>query len=298
MKDEFNDEELLEQWNAATAVGDDADNSGDGDIVDNDNDSIDNPGTIGVSSEDVPADAGKLEPPGSWKASAKEKFSSLPEEIQHEVLRRESDFHRGIDDYRATNEWAKQFEPIQDVVMSLRERFGSEVEGVKTLFKLDEFANADPMGFIIEFARSKNIDLSGTSAARPDSVYNEIRDIKNQLEQSRMSEHARLEVDARAQLDAFINEKRPYFEDVRSEMSRLIGSGIASDLGSAYEHAVWANPEIRSKMIAESNSKKISDAKSAKKSASINVKSDPENIDHKQSLDSIVKSEARRLGFI
>jgi len=81
-------------------------------------------------------------------------------------------------------------------------------------------------------------------------------------------------------------------------MSRLIGSGIASDLGSAYEHAVWANPEIRSKMIAESNSKKISDAKSAKKSASINVKSDPENIDHKQSLDSIVKSEARRLGFI
>ena len=151
------------------------------------------------------------------------------------------------------------------------------------MFKLDEFANADPMGFIIEFARSKNIDLSGTSAARPDSVYNEIREIKNQLEQSRMSEHARLEGDARAQLDAFINEKRPYFEDVRSEMSRLIGSGIASDLGSAYEHAVWANPEIRAKMIAESNSKKISDAKSAKKSASINVKSDPENIDHKQS---------------
>jgi hypothetical protein len=48
-----------------------------------------------------------------------------------------------------------------------------------------------------------------------------------------------------AETDASGNPAHPHFETVRSVMGSLISSGNATDLKSAYEAAVYANPELR-----------------------------------------------------
>jgi hypothetical protein len=48
-----------------------------------------------------------------------------------------------------------------------------------------------------------------------------------------------------AETDASGNPAHPHFETVRSVMGSLISSGNATDLKSAYDMAVYANPELR-----------------------------------------------------
>lgn len=43
--------------------------------------------------------------------------------------------------------------------------------------------------------------------------------------------------------------KYPLFNDVRADMGRLMEAGFASDLASAYEAAVYARPDLRTKVI-------------------------------------------------
>ena len=64
---------------------------------------------------------------------------------------------------------------------------------------------------------------------------------------------------------------KPYFEDVRQQMGQLIASGVVPlkdgqvDLDGAYEAAVWANPEVRAKVLADQQ--KATAAEAAKKEA-------------------------------
>ena len=58
------------------------------------------------------------------------------------------------------------------------------------------------------------------------------------------------------QLEDFVNElddagalKHPFFSDVVKDMHDLISHGVAKDLNSAYETAVWLNSTTREKLI-------------------------------------------------
>jgi hypothetical protein len=54
------------------------------------------------------------------------------------------------------------------------------------------------------------------------------------------------------QIDAFAADpKNKFFNDVQDDILRFINSGAATTLSDAYDLAIWANPAIRAKMLAE-----------------------------------------------
>ena len=67
------------------------------------------------SEQEVEADAGQresIQPPSSWRANVREQFAALPAEVQEEVLRRESDFHKGIEQYRTDADYGRNLKSV------------------------------------------------------------------------------------------------------------------------------------------------------------------------------------------
>ena len=70
----------------------------------------------------------------------------------------------------------------------------------------------------------------------------------------------------------------PHFDAVRTTMGGLIQSGVAQDMGSAYEMAVYANPELRGSLIDQqaekvtAKQKQAENVRKAKRAQAANVK--------------------------
>jgi hypothetical protein len=70
-----------------------------------------------------------------------------------------------------------------------------------------------------------------------------------------------------------------HFEEVREQMAGLLQAGLAPDLKSAYEMAIYAHPEVRSRVLAEQQAKAeetrraqaAQKARDAKTAAAVNV---------------------------
>lgn len=67
---------------------------------------------------------------------------------------------------------------------------------------------------------------------------------------------AAIQQDAARELQAFESAtddngapKYPFYQDVRTEMGRMISAGIAKDLADAYDRATFANPGVRQKVL-------------------------------------------------
>lgn len=89
----------------------------------------------------------------------------------------------------------------------------------------------------------------------------EISALKNQLEQMRQSEAQQREQESlqatRWNIDQFAAEKgpngqplRPFFDDVIGDIIELFKANPERDMQEAYEKAIWANSEVRARMLA------------------------------------------------
>jgi hypothetical protein len=62
-------------------------------------------------------------PPSSWKKDAAAEFDKLPAHVQDEILRRETDFHRGIEGFKTHADLGKSMEraiqPYMQTIQSL-----------------------------------------------------------------------------------------------------------------------------------------------------------------------------------
>ena len=63
----------------------------------------------GKEGEEVPVAVG-LKPPSSWKPSMRDKFLTLPEDVQREVLRREVDISKGMEIAAESRKFKQEFD--------------------------------------------------------------------------------------------------------------------------------------------------------------------------------------------
>jgi hypothetical protein len=223
-----------------------------------------------------------IKPPSSWKKDLQEKFSTLAPEFQTEILRREDDFHKGIQSYKAAAEWTRQFEPIADTFAGLRETYGSEAKGIQTLYDAGQFANNDPVGFITAFAKSRGISLDGNHVqAESNPIINQL---KQQVEQlsgyvgtQQQQEQQRAHKEAENAIKAFSSKpEAKHFDVLKADMAALLQSGLAETLEDAYDRALWQRKELRelevSRQITERQKQAKKAAIEAKEAASVNVK--------------------------
>lgn len=232
-----------------------------------------------------------IEPPSSWSAEKKAIWSLLPPDAQAYVAQRESEAHKAISE---KGQRAAMYDAVEQAIgehkTALISEYGSIDRGINTLVNVAMQAGQRPAEFIRWFAQQHRVDLSqlatpaGHVAAPVDPQINHLSQTVEQLQHHVQQQH---EAALAAQITAFAEAKdaagkplRPYFEDVRGRMARLMTAGEATSLHEAYEQAirledaVWAKIEAQKEAArqAEATAKAAKAAAEAAKAKAVNIR--------------------------
>ena len=252
-----------------------------------------------------------INPPNTWPQQEQAFFRKLPAALQHGYMQRVR--HLVTDYTRKTQEIGQVRQRYQgiDRVISQRER-GWAVNGVSPeqalnqIFALSDFAAEQPEEFIKYFAEQRGVDLRTIgSAGSPGqnnqlgeyvdpellAVRKQVQELQRNLQQSHQSEKTRQEQAKRAAYEqnlarttemvnqfASQTDKNgrllyPFFNELEEDIAIELQSKRANTVAEAYNNAVWANPQTRSKMLARSrsleNAKARAKAEAAKRAAAM-----------------------------
>jgi hypothetical protein len=257
----------------------------------------------GSEPESEPAKEQPLTAPDRWSAERKAVFAALPRDAQQMLLERESETDKAFT--QKTQELAeqrKQYEALEQILaprrQALASAYGSEAGALAELFRLSDYANSDPAGFVQWFAQGRGLNLQQLTppAATSDEYVDpatqrltlELNTIKQKLTAQEQAQVAARQESVRNEISALKEENdesgqllRPHFDAVKTEMASLMQSGAAKTLDHAYKMAIWANEGVRSKILEEQKkaeeTKRIEAAKQAaskaEKAKGVTVKS-------------------------
>jgi hypothetical protein len=238
--------------------------------------------------QDHQEESPQIKPPSSWKAETKAKFSSLPPDVQAEVLKREEDNIRGIKQYKDQAEKASRYEAAFAPYARNFESAGlapeKAIEGIlRTENTLRNGSPAQKVAAVQDIIASYGINpewFTNTPQVNP-----EVGHLQNQLQQfeakqaelmrqMQEQQQQRESVSLNSELSNFAKDHE-HFDTVRERMADLLQGGAAKTLQEAYETAIWADANIRTSIIAkqqaEERAKASEKAKQAKTAAKVNV---------------------------
>ena len=240
-----------------------------------------------VDKPKVQADA--MRPPSSWSAAAKAKFAQMDSDVQKEVIKREEDFHKGIDGYKARaalgDTLYKEIAPYEAMIRSQ----GSTPEvSIRNLlgvaYQLSVGTPQQKQQVIANIAQMYGVQMStGEEMPQVDptvaALQQEVQKLRAEREQEKYQRETSTTATLSDEIAAFqADPANIYFENVKAHMSALLQGGRATGLKDAYEQATWANPEVRQQLLAQQQKdaelKRLDEAKKtaieAKRSAPIN----------------------------
>lgn len=263
-----------------------------------------------------------IKAPNSWSAEMKAKFDTLPPEVRDYVAKRESESHDAIS---RLGQFASQTKPIIDTLERHRHVFEhnglSYEQGVERLLAVQNLLDRDPVTAIQQIAKAYRVDLAKIGAQDdgmnlpPDPEMQGLRDHIAHLESQLQQVTGHLQGQARhAQqtqhnsmlglIDAFARNN-PDFEAVGPEvMANLqVLKSLKPDaspqelLQEAYDRAIWANPETRSRsqerFMKDAEAKRAKAAEQAKQAGLINVTSQRVPTEHASEDDELRASYRR-----
>ena len=232
----------------------------------------------------------QIKAPQSWTKEAKEQFSSLDPLVQKELIKRETDYSKGIQRHAEGAKWAEETRPIFEQWQPYLKQLGTTPhQAFKALIQAEyTLRHGSPQNkqlALSKMAADYGIPLAQASetqqvdnSAQP--IYDELNNLRQQVlqqQQYQQQEQNRIAQDQEAQMQEMITEfssnaEYPHFEQVRESMAQLLQAGMSESLEDAYNKAAWSNPEIRSSLIQSEESKRIKNqagiARSAKSKAS------------------------------
>ncbi len=229
--------------------------------------------------EDDPAVEAKAEPvidpPARFSEKDKETFRSLPREAQEILAARNQEME--ADYTRKTTEIAEQrkateainaaVEPYRPYLASLSispERAFSTLLGAD--YQLRNGTPEQKVKFAVQLVRDYGINLADISEQSEDDavapeiaqVNQRISGIERVIQSSQTQAQTQLTQNAEAQVTVFAEEKddagdlvHPHFAEVRAVMGALVSANPELDVQTAYENAVWANPQLREADLAK-----------------------------------------------
>ena len=222
-----------------------------------------------LPAEPPPPPAPERKAPSSWKPAAQEAFlkadrgeALTPEEIKlltAEAERRESDFHKGVSEFKTHSERARAYDqaiaPFQQHLQTL----GVDAPtAIQALMRADmTLRTSDPATktrYFQQLAKEYGIDLGqmqNMPAPDPQTEYltrqlNELRQ-QQQLWQNQIQQQEQTR--AQQELQSFATADKPHFDAVRGQMATLLETGEAKNLQEAYEMAVWMRPDTRQSLL-------------------------------------------------
>lgn len=250
--------------------------------------------------------------PNTWKKEVAEQWATLPPAVQAEVIRREADFHKGIEQYRQAAGFAdtmsKALTPYTETFQRLGvtpDRAVSDVLAMDNILrhgnqqqKQEAYAHIGRMFNITPADPQEQQQIDPNIAALQQQVHQLNGYIQNQQSTAQQQSEAQLN----SEISAFAAEpSHSHFDAVRGHMSALLQAGQAKDLADAYEQAIYANPTTRAAVLAEQQAAQRADAaakaQAAKAAASVNVRARPAMPVAKPigSMDDTIRDNYRRL---
>ena len=232
----------------------------------------------------------QIKAPQSWTKEAKEQFASFDPLVQKELIKRETDYSKGIQRHAEGAKWAEETRPIFEQWQPYLNQLGTTPsQAFKALIQAEyTLRHGSPQSkqqALSKMAADYGIPLaqpSETQQADTSSqpIYDELNNLRHQIlqqQQYQQQQQQRIAQDQEAQMQEMItefsqNDAYPHFEEVRESMAQLLQGGVAESLEEAYNKAAWSNPEIRSSLIQSEEAKRIKNqagiARSAKSKAS------------------------------
>jgi hypothetical protein len=208
-----------------------------------------------------------LEPPQHWSETDRTMFGTLGDEAKSFLLRRhrdmEADYTRKTQENSAAVKIGTAIK--DDLDPSIRGQLASnnisDEQFVKNLIAFHRYSIADPVGFIKTAMTNLRLDPAKVFGTEPkpgeptppaDPVNERLANIESFLTHNQEEQRRQATDRAKSELKVFAEEKdsagtalHPHFEAVKQIMGRLMAADQEMDLATAYDVAVYRDPELR-----------------------------------------------------
>ena len=244
------------------------------------------------------AAAQQIVPPKTWRPEAAAAFAALPPVVQAEVLKREEDMFRGLEQYRGAATFGqtvhKTLQPYLPILQQYRIDPVQQISGLMQSHHTLALGTPDQkVGLMLRLVKDYGVDLNmlmqhadPNNAPYVDPTVQNLTQTVQTLQSELARQNAQRLETTRAtlssQIDAFAKDsKNVYFSEVANDMAALIEGGVCKTLEEAYEKAVWTNPSTRQREATRIAAEKAEEerkaaaakAASARKATSANVRS-------------------------
>lgn len=217
--------------------------------------------------------------PKTWKPDHASLWDTLPEShafLKDEALRREDDFHKGIEQYKGKASMGERLERLLSPYAAQIQQYGLNVDEMlsgllNAQMQLSLGKPEDRVKLMKQVVRDFKIDpsslLDQPAGEQPyiDPALKALTEKVEQVDSRLEAENRRRSEEARAkaaeEVKAFA-EKHEHFETVADQIALLMRADLKMTLEQAYEQAVWANPKTREALI---TAKTKADAEAAEK---------------------------------
>lgn len=251
---------------------------------------IDQPEEEAVEPEEITP---SLDAPNSWSADAKAVWGELPPSAQEYILNREKQAH---DQISRMGQELSTYKPVAQVFEANAQTFErhkmSPIEGVERLLDVQNQLDSDPVGTLQRIASVYGVNFQNLANGTPENqgqpdpqvtaLQRQVQDLQGKLSEFEKVSQTREEreqeamvTQARTELEKSGIMQKPHYDELKSDIADILGSGKASTFEEAYEKAAWANPTARQSLLDEQRKaeldKQAKAAAEAKKAAKVNV---------------------------
>jgi hypothetical protein len=197
--------------------------------------------------------------PASWKGDAKEVWAALPEKARREVVRRERQIDRTLQETAQARQVAEEFVSVANSYGGRLQEWGtSPTAAFKTFMEADRSLSSGPMSSraaaIANIIKEYNIDIAALdnalSGSTPDPLHDVDARVQALVQQQLAPFQQRMQSEEQAKQQQVVsvieqmanNPDYPYFEDVREDMADLIEinlrRGVVISLADAYNKII------------------------------------------------------------
>jgi len=241
--------------------------------------------------------------PKTWTKEAVEKWATVDPVVKAEVLKREEDMFRGLEQYKEKAELGTKYDSVVEPFKAILA--AEQIDPVQLFqsfsanhYLLSRGTPEQKLDVAVNLVKSYGLDIDaikerlGNQPPPPSAEVLELRERLAKVEGT-VTQRTQEELDAKKlefsrQVETFAKDpKNIYFNDVASDIAHLLKTGAETSLQAAYDTAVLRNPTTRQKEIDRITTEKISEAQraeaervaAAKKAKSANVNSKPKTAD-------------------
>lgn len=213
-------------------------------------------------------------PPQAWKAAQKAKWETLPPDVRQEVLRREHETTRVLNETAQVRQFTTQFQQAIQPYMARIQQVGNPIVAIQNLLAADHLLASGPKAqkaqYLARLIKDYGVDiheldaaLAGTAPVDPvesrveQLLQERLTPFQQYIAQQQQAEQARqrqTQESLAAQITAMSQDPAyPHFEEVRDAMADIIEiqakRGVSIDLKTAYNRAVAADPRISQEIM-------------------------------------------------